>query len=158
MDRRDAQGQYVWHAAGGGRPRLARPDGLCRVALAAFLLGRHWPDYSTICRDGQGGAICAREWIGADVAWIGQLSTEGRWIVISGDRRITRNKVEYAAFRSSRLVGFFLSKGLYKAPVVKQMERLLALWCPIEKQSEIVAGGAMFELPIKSTRIEQLKV
>ncbi|ESZ34487.1 hypothetical protein X731_31010 [Mesorhizobium sp. L2C054A000] len=93
-----------------------------------------------------------------DVAWIGQLSTEGRWIVISGDRRITRNKVEYAAFRSSRLVGFFLSKGLYKAPVVKQMERLLALWSTIEKQSEIVAGGAMFELPIKSTRIEQLKV
>ncbi|ESX09645.1 hypothetical protein X727_08685 [Mesorhizobium sp. L103C119B0] len=38
------------------------------------------------------------------------------------------------------------------------MERLLALWCTIEKQSEIVAGGAMFELPIKSTRIEQLKV
>ncbi|MER9319963.1 hypothetical protein NKI31_31625 [Mesorhizobium sp. M0659] len=93
-----------------------------------------------------------------DVAWIGQLSTEGRWIVISGDRRITRNKVEYAVFRSSRLVGFFLSKGLYKAPVVKQMERLLALWSTIEKQSEIVAGGAMFELPIKSTRIEQLKV
>ncbi|MER8860599.1 hypothetical protein NKI09_23565 [Mesorhizobium sp. M0757] len=92
------------------------------------------------------------------MAWIGQLSTEGRWIVISGDRRITRNKVEYAAFRSSRLVGFFLSKGLYKAPVVKQMERLLALWSTIEKQSEIVAGGAMFELPIKSTRIEQLKV
>ncbi|ESY16485.1 hypothetical protein X749_31630 [Mesorhizobium sp. LNJC391B00] len=92
------------------------------------------------------------------MAWIGQLSTEGRWIVISGDRRITRNKVEYAAFRSSRLVGFFLSKGLYKAPVLKQMERLLALWSTIEKQSEIVAGGAMFELPIKSTRIEQLKV
>ncbi|UCI33221.1 hypothetical protein [Mesorhizobium sp. B4-1-4] len=93
-----------------------------------------------------------------DIEWISHLSTQGRWVVISGDRRITRNKVEYAAFRSSRLVGFFLSKGLYKAPVTKQMERLLALWSTIEKQSEIVAGGAMFELPMKSTRIEQLKV
>lgn len=93
-----------------------------------------------------------------DADWIGQSSAEGRWVVISGDRRITRNKVEYAAFRSSRLVGFFLSKGLYKAPVVKQMERILSLWFIIEKQSEIVAGGAMFELPMKSSRIEQLKV
>jgi hypothetical protein len=92
-----------------------------------------------------------------DREWIEKLSAEGRWIVLSGDRRITRNRVEYAAFRSSRLVGFFLSKGLYKAPVVKQMERILALWGAIETQSGIVAGGAMFELPMKSTRLGQLK-
>jgi hypothetical protein len=92
-----------------------------------------------------------------DREWIEKLSAEGRWIVISGDRRITRNRVEYAAFRSSRLVGFFLSKGLYKAPVVKQMERILALWGAMETQSGIVAGGAMFVLPMKSTRLEQLK-
>lgn len=57
-----------------------------------------------------------------DADWIRTLSAEGRWIVISGNRRITRNRTEYIAFRSSRLVGFFLSKGLYKAPVAKQME------------------------------------
>lgn len=91
-----------------------------------------------------------------DIDWIRELSSEGRWIVISGDRRITRNRAEYAAFRSSRLVGFFLSKGLYKSPVIKQMERLLALWPTIEKQSQLVAGGAMFELPMKSIRIEQI--
>ena len=92
-----------------------------------------------------------------DRVWIDQLSAEGRWVVISGDRRITRNRVEYTAFRNSRLVGFFLSKGLYKAPLVKQMERILALWSAIETQSGIVAGGAMFVLPMKSTRLEQLK-
>ena len=92
-----------------------------------------------------------------DREWIESLSAEGRWIVISGDRRIARNRVEYAAFRSSRLVGFFLAKGLYKAPVVKQMERILALWSAIETQSGIVAGGAMFLLPMKSTKLEQLK-
>ncbi|PDQ18414.1 hypothetical protein CN311_24880 [Mesorhizobium sanjuanii] len=92
-----------------------------------------------------------------DREWIEKLSAEGRWIVISGDRRITRNRVEYAAFRNSRLVGFFLSKGLYKAPLVKQMERILSLWGAIETQSGIVAGGAMFMLPMKSTKLEQLK-
>ncbi|MER9869927.1 DUF5615 family PIN-like protein [Mesorhizobium sp. M0136] len=92
-----------------------------------------------------------------DREWIEELSSEGRWVVISGDRRITRNRVEYAAFRNSRLVGFFLSKGLYKAPLVKQMERILALWGAMETQSGIVAGGAMFMLPMKSTKLEQLK-
>ena len=88
-----------------------------------------------------------------DREWIEKLSAEGRWIVISGDRRITpRNRVEYAAFRNSRLVGFFLSKGLYKAPLVRQMEPILALWGAIETQSGIVAGGAMFLLPMKSAR------
>ncbi|MBY5698481.1 DUF5615 family PIN-like protein [Rhizobium leguminosarum] len=91
-----------------------------------------------------------------DVEWIGQLSSEGRWIVISGDRRITRNKAEYNAFRNSNLVGFFLSKGLYKSPIVKQMERILALWQTVEMQAAIVQGGAMFELPMTSTRIKQM--
>lgn len=81
---------------------------------------------------------------------------EGRWIVISGDRRITRNKAEYNAFRSSHLVGFFLSKGLYKSPLIKQMERILALWQTIETQAGHVQGGAMFELSMTSTRVKQL--
>ncbi|MGO6777681.1 hypothetical protein ACCS92_03825 [Rhizobium ruizarguesonis] len=91
-----------------------------------------------------------------DVQWIGELSAEGRWIVISGDRRITRNKAEYNAFRNSHLVGFFLSKGLYKSPLIKQMERILALWQTIETQAGLVQGGAMFELSMTSTRVKQL--
>lgn len=91
----------------------------------------------------------------ADVTWIRELSSDGRWIVISGDRRITRVHAEYQAFRNSRLVGFFLSKGLYKSKVAKQMERLLALWDVIEKQASLVEGGAMFELPQKSLRLRQ---
>lgn len=91
-----------------------------------------------------------------DLQWIAELSAEGRWIIISGDRRITRNKAEYNAFRSSNLVGFFLSKGLYKSPLIKQMERLLALWLTIEAQSALVQGGAMFELPMTSTRLKQM--
>ncbi|CCM77690.1 hypothetical protein [Rhizobium mesoamericanum] len=84
------------------------------------------------------------------------LSAEGRWIVISSDWRITRNKAEYNAFRSSHLVGFFLSKGLYQSPLTKQIERVLALWQAIETQAGLVQGGAMFELSMTSTRVKQL--
>lgn len=33
-----------------------------------------------------------------DADWIARLSTEGRWIVISGDARIAKRKTEQAAF------------------------------------------------------------
>jgi hypothetical protein len=36
------------------------------------------------------------------------------------------------------------------------MERLMALWETIEKQAEIVGGGAMFEIPMKSSRLNQI--
>ena len=92
-----------------------------------------------------------------DVDWIRHLSEEGHWVIISGDRRITRSRAEYHAFRNSRLVGFFLSQGLFKAKLTKQMERLLALWDIIETQASLVQGGAMFIPPMKSTRLEQLR-
>ena len=90
-----------------------------------------------------------------DKEWIGTLSAEGRWVIISGDRRITKVQSEYQAFRNSRLIGFFLARGLYKAPVVKQMERILALWDVMERQADLIEGGAMFELPMKSQRLRQ---
>ncbi|MCX7899525.1 MAG: hypothetical protein N2444_05500, partial [Methylocystis sp.] len=63
-----------------------------------------------------------------DAEWIETLSREGRWVVISADRRITRNRAEYHAFHNSRLIGFFMSRSLYKSKLTKQPERLLALW------------------------------
>jgi PIN like domain len=93
-----------------------------------------------------------------DVDWIAELSKEGQWVVISGDRRITRNRAEYHAFRNSNLIGLFLSEGMYKAPVIKQMERILALWPNIVTVCKTVQGGAMFELPLKRTLLRQLKI
>ena len=93
-----------------------------------------------------------------DVDWIAELSKEGQWVVISGDRRITRNRAEYHAFRNSNLIGLFLSEGMYKAPVAKQMERILALWPNIVTICKTVQGGAMFELPLKRTLLRQLKI
>lgn len=86
-----------------------------------------------------------------DLDWIKQLNAEGTWIIISADRRITRNKAELQVFKSSKLIGFFFGRALQKSPLVKQMERLMALWKNIEKQASLVGGGSMFEIPTKST-------
>jgi hypothetical protein len=37
------------------------------------------------------------------------------------------------------------------------MERILALWDAIEAIASTVQGGAMFELQLKSTRVQQLR-
>jgi hypothetical protein len=36
-----------------------------------------------------------------DIDWITTLSREGRWVIISGDLRITKARAEYTAFRAS---------------------------------------------------------
>jgi len=92
-----------------------------------------------------------------DVKWIKELSTEGGWVVISGDRAISRTRAEYEAFRSSKMIGFFLSRGLQKANVQHQMARLLVLWEGMEGLATSSKGGSMYELPMKSTKIKKLK-
>ncbi|MFN4167399.1 MAG: hypothetical protein ACK4HD_03770 [Pannonibacter phragmitetus] len=92
-----------------------------------------------------------------DIDLITALNREGGWVLISGDRRITRNKTEKSAFQSSKIIGMFLSSGLYKSPVLKQAERLIALWPAIESIAANVAPGSMFELPLKSLKPSSLR-
>ncbi|MEE4208054.1 MAG: hypothetical protein V2I43_02155 [Parvularcula sp.] len=54
------------------------------------------------------------------------------------------------------LMGSLLCPSLQKADTCKKIERLMALWDKIEMQAGIVAGGAMFELPMKTARINQI--
>ena len=121
------------------------PPALAR-ALAALFVDEHEIIH---IRDRFGPSV-------TDLEWIPQLSGEGSWLVISGDRRIRRNKAEFNAFRASRLIGFFLSAGVNKAPLVKQAERILSLWSGIETFAERAKPGSMFELPMTSTRIGTL--
>ncbi|MGU3540533.1 PIN-like domain-containing protein [Methylobacterium sp. A54F] len=121
------------------------PPALAR-ALDALFAGEH-----TIVhlRDRYGPGV-------TDLTWIPELGQEGNWIVLSGDRGIRRKRAEFQAFKASRLIGFFLSAGLNKAPLVKKAERILALWPAIETFASRAAPGAMFELPMTSTRIGTL--
>lgn len=93
-----------------------------------------------------------------DVEWIRGLSQEGRWAIISGDRRIARNRAERQAFHESKLIGFFLAPAIAKSPVTKQMIRILALWDNMVDLAGRIEGGALFELPGKSSRLRQIRI
>jgi len=87
----------------------------------------------------------------SDRAWISELGREGGWAVISGDRSITRNRAERAAWLQTDLVGFFLEPSLARLEPLAQTSRLI-LWLPvIEKQLEIITGPALFALPYHAT-------
>jgi hypothetical protein len=120
-------------------PRIAR-------ALQAFFKGEH--EVITV-RDKFPPSI-------RDIELIQSLSREGPWVLISGDRRITRNKAEREALRNSNLIGVFLAPGVYKAREIKKLERILVLWESIEQLTKLVQPGAMFELPMKA-QLKQLK-
>lgn len=121
------------------------PPALAR-ALNALFAGEHEVHH---LRDKFGAGV-------KDTEWISATSLDGRWVVISGDTRITRNKAEQMAFRNSRLIGFFLAPSVKRAKLTRQMQRILVLWDDIDALSQRVAGGAMFELPM-SGAIRQLK-
>lgn len=91
-----------------------------------------------------------------DLSWIEILSQQGEWIILSGDRRISRNKAELAAFRSSNLIGFFLCRTLTQKPVRQQLIRILTIWDQIEAQARLVQPGAMFEIPERSGKFRSI--
>lgn len=91
-----------------------------------------------------------------DLSWIKTLGEEGGWIILSADRRITRNKIEMHAFKSSGLIGFFLSKSVYQKPMHRQFMRVLSIWESLEKQAGLVQPGAMFEITERGDRFRQL--
>jgi hypothetical protein len=92
------------------------------------------------------GSACGRD--AADIEWIRFLSSgHDRWIVITGDGRILRNKAERAAFRSAQLRGFVLARGYQKTPLHQTASNLLWHWPDMEKLMTIVGGAAMYELP-----------
>jgi hypothetical protein len=51
-----------------------------------------------------------------------------------------------------------MAPALKQAPVLKQLARLCMLWDTIITAAEITESGALFELPIKSARVRQLKL
>lgn len=80
-----------------------------------------------------------------DSEWIEALGNEGRWSVLTADKRIGRNPIERQAFLRNNLVGFVLAPALRKRPLHQQVARLLYIWPDLVNQSALVSRG-LFEI------------
>jgi PIN like domain len=93
-----------------------------------------------------------------DTKWISALSGEGDWIVISGDVRITRNPGERAAWLESKLLAFFLAKGWTNQTLWDQAWRFIKRWPSIVEQSSRIKPPAGFIVPLKTSKLEQVRI
>ena len=85
-----------------------------------------------------------------DEDWIRRLGEDkpADWIVVTGDKRITRNKAERAAWVRAGLRGFVLAPAFQKTQVHRQASLLLWRWPDMEAFIVAAAAGSLFELPI----------
>jgi PIN like domain len=93
-----------------------------------------------------------------DANWISALSDEGDWVIISGDVRITRNPGERAAWLESKLLAFFLAKGWTNQSLWDQAWRFVKWWPSIVEQSSRIKPPAGFIVPLKSSKLEQVRI
>jgi len=90
-----------------------------------------------------------------DADWIKQLGDEGRWAVLSADRRIAKQRPSRELFIGAGLVGFFFSPSLQKAPLHRQAAHIINLWPDIQAQVRLNANGC-FEIPASGRRFRQI--
>jgi hypothetical protein len=90
-----------------------------------------------------------------DDEWIGALGREGRWAVLSADRRIAKQRPSRELFIGAGLIGFFFPPSLQKEPLYRQAARVITLWPSIRTQVSLNANGC-FEMPAKSNRFRSI--
>ena len=93
----------------------------------------------------------------ADQVWIEALADEGRWVVVSADRRIDRNPLEREAWRRSRLVVFFLAPQWRRSSSIEIAWRLLRSWPRIREAAAMFRAPAAFEVPFSSGKLRVLR-
>jgi hypothetical protein len=87
----------------------------------------------------------------SDEQWLDELSRDGGWAIFSLDRRIVRANAQRSAFGAQRNIGFFGDKGWKKLGRIEIIAHLLLWWPWIKLQSQTIAPGSGFVLPVKST-------
>lgn len=131
-------------------------DNCTTPVLAETLNGylRHRDDSASHIRD----LPCGRH--AADLEWMAYLAGTGDdWLVVTGDRRIQKNKAERAAFRQAGLKGFVLASGYQKTPIHQQASFLIWRWPDINGLLKTLEPPFLFEIPMhRQAGFKQLPV
>jgi PIN like domain len=96
----------------------------------------------------------------ADSVWIGDLKSEGNWVIISQDN-FRKGDLEKAAIRSCGLPIFCLSKQWVSQQYWAKAHNLVRWWPAITEQANLISGGAAFRVPWKygaKPKFEQIKI
>ena len=90
-----------------------------------------------------------------DTVWVSALAGQGGWIIISGDRMISRNPHEVKAWQAAGHPMFFLKKGWMSLPSWESASKLFHHFPEIIKLAAKANPGDAFLVPL-SGKIEKL--
>ncbi|MFF7705985.1 hypothetical protein [Pseudomonas sp. NPDC007930] len=96
----------------------------------------------------------------ADIHWIGALSAEGGWAVVSQDK-FTKGDAERQAFKDCQLPVFCLARQWGQATYWEKAENLVRWWPAILQQATHIQGGAAFRVSWRFSapgRFEQIRI
>lgn len=77
-----------------------------------------------------------------DVTWISALGSEGDWVIVSGDQRISRSKEERRAWHESGLTAFFFGKGYASKGFWRQVQIFVQWWPKITQEAREYQDGS----------------
>jgi hypothetical protein len=85
----------------------------------------------------------------ADIVWISELSSQGSWILVSGDISIRRRPDERRVFELAKLPAFFLAKGWVNVSLWDQAVAMVKCWPTIMQHAKRCKSGDCYEVPLK---------
>lgn len=88
-----------------------------------------------------------------DVEWIRVLGEEGDWVIVSGDRRISRNPAELEVWMESGCTAFFLDRSWSKLPLWEKSWRLVQWWPILVQTAESVGSVAGYLVPSHNKKL-----
>lgn len=91
-----------------------------------------------------------------DVEWIPALHAEGDWIIVSGDLRITRSRVEQRAWHESGLTAFFFEESFAQKRFWTQAAEITRWFPIIIDTARDCAPGSGFKLPSQGKDPKQI--
>jgi len=91
-----------------------------------------------------------------DPTWIRTLASEGDWIIVSGDPRISRGQAERAAWIESGLTAFFCGDAWTNRRLLIQASEMLRWWPDILECSRVTPRGVGYLLEFKTKRPRQI--
>lgn len=111
------------------------------------------------CLDGRFEMVHLREKFDQDARdeeWLPALGSEGGWIVVSGDPRISRGQAEKAAWIESGLTVFFCGDAWASRKLFVQASEMMRWWDTIVDLGKKAPRGAGFILEFKSKAPRQI--
>lgn len=94
----------------------------------------------------------------SDIDWLTALAREsdGPWIIVSGDMRISRLKAERKAWLDSGHIIFFLSKGWTNIEPYTQLSKLIKMFPEVVRMAVRARPGDGFIIPPSANKPKKM--